>query len=176
MTLPKRIQIFGNAGSGKSTLASRVGNALNLPVFHLDKHYWLSGWIERPLEEMIADVKGILDNNESWVIDGNFKRSLLGERMERADLIIMLEVNRFVCLYRVFKRALKYRKETRSDMKEGCHERVTWQFIKFILNYRKRTLSRLQPFLDKHPQKIVRLRNGNNINQWLSTLPHKRIF
>lgn len=167
----KRILVFGNAGSGKSTLASRIGNKLGLPVFHLDKYYWQPGWIERPIEEMIADVESILRDNESWVIDGNYKRSLLEQRIQRSDLIVLLDFNRFVCLYRVFKRILKHLRKTRPDMKEGCPERFSWEFIKFVWNYKKRTLSHLAPLLDKYPEKrIVKLRSENEVDGFVSRL------
>lgn len=39
MTLEiKRFVIVGSGGAGKSTLA--LGETLDLPVIHLDKHYW----------------------------------------------------------------------------------------------------------------------------------------
>jgi adenylate kinase family enzyme len=36
----KRIMIFGRPGSGKSTFATWLSRALNLPLHHLDKHFY----------------------------------------------------------------------------------------------------------------------------------------
>jgi len=41
----KKIIIVGCGGAGKSTLAVLLGKKLNINVVHLDKLYWLSGWI-----------------------------------------------------------------------------------------------------------------------------------
>ncbi len=43
----QRIAILGCSGGGKSTLARALGEALDLPVVHLDQLYWLPGWVER---------------------------------------------------------------------------------------------------------------------------------
>lgn len=67
-----RIAIIGYSGSGKSTLAAQLGQSYGVPVLHLDSVHWLPGWVERAREEEKALVRAFLDQNESWVIDGNY--------------------------------------------------------------------------------------------------------
>ncbi|HBM16819.1 MAG TPA: hypothetical protein DD381_10820 [Lentisphaeria bacterium] len=43
--MAKKILIIGNCGSGKTTLSKKLSLISNLPVIHLDKHYWNPGWI-----------------------------------------------------------------------------------------------------------------------------------
>ena len=43
---PRRWLILGSGGAGKSTFARRLGALLDLPVIHLDRHYWNPGWVE----------------------------------------------------------------------------------------------------------------------------------
>ena len=38
----KRIIIIGPSGAGKSTLSSKLGDILNIPVYHLDNIWWNS--------------------------------------------------------------------------------------------------------------------------------------
>ena len=100
-----RIAVIGYSGSGKSTLAARLGAAYGVPVLHLDSVHWLPGWVERPREEEKALVRAFLDQNASWVIDGNYSTLYYEERLEKADRIVFLNFNRFICLHRAAKRA-----------------------------------------------------------------------
>lgn len=56
---PKRIMIFGIPGSGKSTFALKLSRLLNLPLFHLDKYFFVSGWEERNYEEFLQIQQGL---------------------------------------------------------------------------------------------------------------------
>ena len=47
----KRVLIVGCGGSGKSTLARHLGEKTGLPVVHLDRLWWLPGWVERSRED-----------------------------------------------------------------------------------------------------------------------------
>src|SRR3989344_1499420 len=151
----KKIVIFGRSCSGKSSLASLLGKKLNLPVFHMDKLFWLSGWIERDKNEMAIDVEKILANHDSWVIDGNYKKVALESRINSADLVIILDFNPFVCTFRALKRRIIHHNKTRPDMGEGCNEKFDLEFIKYIWNYRKRNLAITEKVLAKYPEKTI---------------------
>ena len=91
-----KIQIIGYSGSGKSTLAKRLGEHYKIPVLHLDNTLWYGNWQKRSHEDQTKIVKDFLDQNESWVIDGNYKR-IETRRFEECDKIIFLDYNRFKC-------------------------------------------------------------------------------
>ena len=103
----QRIAIIGSAGTGKSTLARRLGELTGLSVVHLDALYWHPGWLATPDEEWDAIVREIV-SRESWITDGNYGRTM-EPRLERADTVLFLDFPRVVCLWRVFKRWLRYR-------------------------------------------------------------------
>ena len=69
-----RIVIIGYSGSGKSTLAKTLGKHYNIPVLHLDSVHFLSGWVERDRNEFNEIVKKFINENESWIIDGNYSK------------------------------------------------------------------------------------------------------
>lgn len=92
-----RIQIIGYSGSGKSTLARRLGELYGLPVLHLDAVQFYGNWNERSLEEQNALVQKFLEQNEGWVIDGNYAR-VCPQRFAMADACIFLDFARVPCL------------------------------------------------------------------------------
>ena len=48
----ERVMIIGCGGAGKSTLARQLGEVTGLPVVHLDKLFWKSGWVESSKAEI----------------------------------------------------------------------------------------------------------------------------
>jgi adenylate kinase family enzyme len=133
---PQRIQILGNSGGGKSTLARQLGDVLDLPVIHLDRYFWNPGWVPSLLPKFDARVLE-LAQGDRWVIDGNYSRTLPA-RIERADLIIWINISRTRALWRVAKRAVTQHGRTRPDMGDDCPEHIDWGFFAFVWNYPNR--------------------------------------
>lgn len=131
----KRVVVIGSGGSGKSTFSRRLGRLTGLPVVHLDKLYWNPGWVKTPREAWISIIQSEIDKPE-WIIDGNFGNTR-AMRMAAADTIILLDLPRWLCMYRILKRWLTYREGSRLDMAEGCHERFDLEFILWVWNYPK---------------------------------------
>ncbi|MBU3819109.1 MAG: DNA topology modulation protein FlaR [Candidatus Faecalibacterium intestinavium] len=128
-----KIAIVGYSGSGKSTLAGRLGEAFCAPVLCLDRLHWLPGWTERPDQEARALLEDFLDQNDSWIIEGNYIKTLLWERrMAEADRIYLLAFGRWRCLWRVIRRYLENRGKSRDSMAEGCPERLDPAFLRWV--------------------------------------------
>ena len=53
------------------------------------------------------------------------------------SLVIFLDFNRYLCLYRAITRFIKYYGKSRPDMAEGCNEKFDFNFIKWIYEYPK---------------------------------------
>jgi len=164
----KRVLVIGPGGAGKSTLAKRLGELLNLEVLHLDKLYWQSGWIEMPKPEWRKTVEELL-RRDAWIMDGNYSGTL-DIRFEACDTVIFLDMARALCLWRVLKRAIMYRNRSRPDMAEGCHERLTWEFVLWIWNYSSRTRPKIVRMLESHLEgkKIVWLRTRSDVRKFLA--------
>lgn len=122
----KRIVIIGSGGSGKSTLARKLGEVLHLPVYHLDKLYWQPNWQELPRGAWLR-VQQEIFAQPAWTMDGNYGGAM-EVRLAAADAVIFLDRPRLLCLWRVFKRFLRYRGRVRPDMTQGCEERLTKNF------------------------------------------------
>lgn len=160
-----RVLVLGPPGSGKSTFARQLGAHLGLPVVHLDTLFWKPGWVESPDDEFIAKVSKAVEQ-DVWVIDGNYTRAGLVERVHRADVVVFLDLPRRLCLYRIVKRHFMYRKRSRPDLTEGCPERFDSEFfrefIPFAWRWHGLSRERKLEMLAAHPRpdsvRIVRSR------------------
>lgn len=155
-----RILVIGSAGSGKSTLSQRIGERLQLPVIHLDKYFWKPNWIPTPNDEWDRFVMEAA-NRERWIMDGNYSRTL-DLRLKRADVVLFLDMPRWLCLYRIFKRRIRYHGTTRPDLNEECPEKLDWEFVKWVWNYKKRSrpnvIDKLDSVRDQKEVIIVKTR------------------
>ena len=180
----KRIAILGCCGAGKSTLASKLGHRLNIPVIHLDAHYWLPGWVESDETEWRIKQKSLLESDR-WITDGNYSRTL-DLRIQAADTIIYLDFPRYLCLWRIFKRYFgarslasyadagshqQYRGTTRPDMAQGCPERLNWDFLVYVWQFRvkqrKTIFSKLELLKD---EKTIMVLQPSQLNSFLANI------
>lgn len=141
----KRILIIGSPGSGKSTLAKALQQKLGLPLYHLDALYFLPHWQE-PNRQDWRYLQEKLVQQERFIIDGTYSGTL-AIRLARADTVIYLKANRFVCLYRVISRYVHYRGRIRSDMALLCPEKMDLTFLLYILRYSKKSAPRIDAIL-----------------------------
>lgn len=103
-----KIEVIGYAGSGKSTLAKKLGELYNIPVLHMDNTKFYGNWQVRTEEEQTQLVQKFLDENENWVIDGNYSK-ICPQRFEQTDMTIFLNFNRVKCYFSAMKRAKKHK-------------------------------------------------------------------
>ncbi|RXZ77469.1 DNA topology modulation protein [Paenibacillaceae bacterium] len=162
-----RILVIGSGGSGKSTLSQKLSNILDLPVIHLDTYFWNPNWVSKPNEEWDKIVEQFT-NEDHWIIDGNYSRTM-DIRIKKADLIIFLDMPRLLCIYRIIKRRIMYHNKTRPDLNAECKEKLDWEFIKWVWNYRKRsrmnTLKKLEQI--KEHQQVIILKTRKQVNEFI---------
>lgn len=164
----RKVLVIGSGGAGKSTFARRLGKLLNIEVIHLDALYWRPGWVETPRPEWVETVAELL-KRDSWIIDGNYSATF-DLRLKACDTVIFLDMPRLVCLWRVFKRLLMYRKRSRPDMAAGCQEKLSLKFILWIWNYSKRSRPKIIASMRANAgsKKVVRLRSPGEAERYLS--------
>jgi adenylate kinase family enzyme len=163
----KKILVIGSGGSGKSTFARRLGARLSLEVIHLDAHHWRAGWVAPPKDEWRRQVEE-LTRRESWVMDGNFSGTL-DVRMAACDTVVFLDLPRAVCLWRVVKRRLKYRCQSRPDMAAGCQEKLDMEFIRWVWSYGTRSRPKIVEMLRQNgrAKRVVWLRSTADVEEFL---------
>lgn len=168
----ERILIIGCGGSGKSTLARRLGERLRLPVWHLDRLFWRSGWVNIPIDEFDEHLREVLIT-PCWVIDGNYDRTL-PLRLLYCDTVIYLDYSRIACLRGVLWRVISNHGRTRPDMADGCPEHVEGEFLHWVWTYRKTHHAKNLVMLAEAESKgiaILRFSGHSECRRWLHSLP-----
>lgn len=154
MQLGHRITILGNAGSGKSTLANYIGNQLDLPVYHLDRFFWTTNWVERDSIEFLNIVEEIIKEDQ-WIMDGNYMKASFDERLALSSTIIFFDYNRVLLEYRIVKRYFKYKHKKREDICTGCGEKIDFSFIKWVWSFNRRVRQMILEKLAEYRKKGI---------------------
>ena len=168
-----KISIIGYSASGKSTFAKNIGDILNIPVLHLDKVNFLPNWEERKVEESEKIVLNFIEeNNNKFVIDGNYSKFAYDLRMKISDKIIFFDFDRFTCLFQAFQRYNKYKGKVRESMSEGCCEKLDWEFIKWVL-FDGRTEERINKYnrvIEQYKDKTIIVKNRKEADDLLEKI------
>lgn len=143
--------IFGRPGSGKSTFASKLHNISSIPLFHLDRYFYIKNWVERNYEEFLHIQEQIVSQDQ-WIIDGNCIKSL-ELRYHRANLCLYFNYPRWLCYYRIVKR-LFTKDRTMKDRAAGCNETIQYSLISYMWNFEKRVANQIEKMKARYPQVI----------------------
>ncbi len=166
-----RILVIGCGGAGKSTLAVQLAERLQLPLVALDQLYWHPGWVptsnpawDAVIEREIAAAR--------WIMDGNYGRTLR-RRLQRADTVVWLDFSRWRCLWRVFRRQVRYLGRVRPGLPDGCRERLSLEFASWIWTYPTRRRPGIMAQLAALPSgtRVITLRTPREVATFLATLP-----
>lgn len=130
-----RVMIFGRPGSGKSTFAYKLAQQTGLPLHRLDKHFFVSGWIERNNQEFMQ-IQEDITKGSAWIIDGNATSSL-ETRWKNAELVLYFNYSRIVCLFRLLKQ-LFVKAVHIDDRADNCPEVLRFKLIKYMWTFETR--------------------------------------
>ncbi len=164
----QRIMIFGLPGSGKSTFSIELAKALNIPVYHLDKHFFIHGWIDRNKDEFL-EIQTKLVSQDKWVIDGNALSSL-ELRYARADLVLYFCVQRPLCLIRLIKRRFQKNRGV-DDRAEGCTERLRFTLVRYMWTFDRRVTPLIKRLRTTYPHTpFHKIKSQKDMNDIMRTI------
>jgi adenylate kinase family enzyme len=92
--------------------------------------------------------------------------------VSRADAVVWLDPPRWICLARVVRRGLWHRDRSRSDMGEGCPERIDPDFLLNVWRFRPRARAATIALLDEaaaRDKAVVTLRTREEVLGFLKT-------
>ena len=165
--LMKKIVIIGSSGAGKSTLARELGSILKMKVFHLDRYFWQRGW-KRETRDTRMDILQDFVREKQWIIEGSYLSSS-ELHLHEADTIIFLDIPPLLCLWRLTKRHLAYRRRSRRDIPEGSTDKLTMSHIlkvvTFPLEDRRTIKQKLRNYKSKQ---IIWLRSRKEVEDFLA--------
>ncbi len=181
-----KIAIIGNPGSGKSSLAAKLHAITGITIYHLDQYFWKPGW-QRPDRVEFAKVhKKLCDKEdglpaealyEGWIIEGMAVRHF-DYRAEKADVIIFLDIPLWLCLYRIFKRAITCYGTVRDSSAKDCPERMpSWEFLSYVWNFNRKHKPIVESLLEKYKdeKKIFVIKNNAELNKLIKMFEAKNI-
>jgi adenylate kinase family enzyme len=164
-----RIMIVGQPGSGKSTLAAALGQRTGLPVIHIDKIHWQPGWVERSKAEKTRLCLEA-EQRSQWIFEGGHSVTW-PSRLQRADMLIWLDLPVGSRLWRVLRRAVIGRGKTRPDMADGCPERLRSlpEFVSYIWRTRNIAKAKIRRLAAGAPSgcEVVHLRSDTDSDTFL---------
>lgn len=170
----RRIVIKGTSGAGKTTLSRAVAERLGVPCVELDAHHHGPNWRAASADELRASVSAVLDDARGWVVDGNYEAKLGDLVLDRAELIVWLDLPFRTKLLRLVQRT--WRRWSRSEElwngnRESLLHTVWGRDALFWWMARSHGRQRRNLPVKLASRRYVRLRSAEEVAAWLAALP-----
>jgi len=127
---------MGSCGAGKSTFARRLSAITNIPLVSIDALFWKPGWVEPDRGEFgqrLAEAA----RQPRWIMDGNYTSYVAELRRDISDTVIWFDLPRLSCMLGVVKRIAGSYGRVRSEMAEGCPEKIDFEFFHYVWTFRE---------------------------------------
>lgn len=167
----KRVAVVGCPGSGKSTFCRRLANKVKLPIIHLDTYYHdkSKAYFEAQDLEAWKVICTQLASEDKWIIDGNFGATF-EERFARADTIVFFDYPRYLCIWRIFKRRIKFHNRPRPEMPDDWQERFDYGFMRYVWNFKKQSRHKIIDALHVTNADFIVLKHPRDAEKYLKSL------
>jgi adenylate kinase family enzyme len=161
-----RIAIIGCGGSGKSHLARELGRLLGIRPVHLDGVYYDRDWHPLDQDHFAARQRDLV-SAPRWIIDGNYA-STLPIRLGAADTVVFLDFPARTCLLGISERRFRHGRGQHDAI--GVYDRITWSFVRYIIEYRRQMAPRVRELIATHAihAEVIVLRSRRAVRRHLA--------
>ena len=172
-----RIAVIGNTCSGKTAFSNRLKNYFDLPLLHVDSVQYLQNLMLRDPNETRTILKKYAENSH-WIIDGVGPLKILEDRLEKADLIVVVRpailVNLYYLLKRQFSLIFGKRPELPAHENSEATPSRTVLLLKHMFNVHRGLWPQLDRILksEKYSGRVVTFRASGEIDQFFQFLHH----
>ena len=166
----RRVAIVSTAsGNGKTTVGRALADRLGVPFHELDALHHGPNWTEATPEELRAKVQPVVAG-DAWVIDGAYRGKLGDLVLERAEVVVWLDLPIRVWLPRLLRRTA-HRVIQREELWNGNRERLRdvlyppHSVVYYALRHHRERRRRYPSELARFP--VVRLRTTEEVEDFL---------
>lgn len=163
-----KVIIIGSPGAGKSTFARKLSDITGLPLYYLDMLWHRPDQTNISREEFDARLGQIIQT-DTWIIDGNYQRTL-EIRLKECDTVFLMDFPLEICLAGAKSRIGKKREDLPWIESEFDEE-----FRQWIIDFPRTQLPEIYEMLKKYQEKtnIVIFKSRKEADDYLRTIRPK---
>jgi hypothetical protein len=165
------VLVKGGSGAGKTTLGRALARQLAVPYVELDALHHGPNWTPASADELQTRVLAVLDDERGWVVDGNYTAKLGSLVIERAQMIVWLDLALHTKLARLGWRTAS-RLWRREELWNGNRENLYTAFwgadSLFVWAVRSHLRHRRQWPALFAGRPLVHLRSPAEVSRWLA--------
>jgi adenylate kinase family enzyme len=162
-----RIAVTGPSGSGKTTLAVELARRLGLRHVEIDALHHGPNWESCGVDVLRERVSAATDGDD-WVIDSTYHHMLGTLVVDRADLLVWLDLPVPLVVYRLVRRTYVRKREGtvlwNGNVEPGWRESWRWLIWPAI----RRAFENRRELPTRHPgTPVVRLRSDREVRDFV---------
>lgn len=160
-----KIIVIGCPGAGKSTFSRKLSEVTGIKLYYLDMLWHKPDKTHISREEFDIGLEKIMAN-ESWIIDGNYTRTLEA-RLKECDTVFLLDYPLEICLEGAASRIGKERVDL-----PWTEDEFDEEFKQYIIDFSKDNLPVIYELLDKYrdTKKIIIFKSRNEADDYLENI------